>query len=95
MNSVFYVPASNMSDTRTKYAKVSRHLKFSNKSITFKVKTMNNGLALFIFFIACISGVQFKRLWKNNGPVWQLWFFGTSSAIGLLLVGLMPIHGGE
>lgn len=48
--------------------------------------------AVGIFVIACVSGVQFRRVWKMEGPVWQLWLWGVTAAAGLLVLGFVPLQ---
>ncbi|MEM9319071.1 MAG: hypothetical protein AAGA70_08690 [Pseudomonadota bacterium] len=48
-------------------------------------------LAVIIFVAACVSGVQFRRVWKTEGPNWQLWLWGVLAAAGLLIVGFVPL----
>ncbi|MEM1377374.1 MAG: hypothetical protein AAGG69_08295 [Pseudomonadota bacterium] len=52
---------------------------------------MNTYLALVIFIIACVSGHQYRRVWKAEGPSWQLWVFGCTTAVGLLSLAFIPI----
>lgn len=49
-------------------------------------------LAMTIFVIAVICGVQFRRVWKTEGPRWQLWLWGLLAGIGLLSVGFIPLN---
>lgn len=48
-------------------------------------------IAVTIFVAACVSGYQFRRIWKAEGPTWQLWVWGTASAVGLLVLGFTPL----
>lgn len=47
-----------------------------------------------IFVLACLAGFQYRRVWKNEGPAWQAWIFGTISAICLLSLGFIPLQNG-
>lgn len=47
--------------------------------------------ATLIFVAAVIAGVNFRRVWKAEGPVWQLWAFGVIAAVCLVTVGFVPL----
>lgn len=47
--------------------------------------------ATVIFVIACLCGHSFRRVWKAEGPRWQLWLFGLLAAGGLLTLGFVPL----
>lgn len=51
-------------------------------------------LATTIFVLACLSGYQYRRVWKAEGPRWQLWVFGLLAAAGLLILGFVPLSEG-
>ncbi|WP_370228660.1 hypothetical protein [Cognatishimia sp.] len=51
-------------------------------------------LATVIFVLACLSGYQYRRVWKTEGPRWQLWIFGLIAAAGLLVLGFIPLEAG-
>ena len=53
---------------------------------------LSPALAVTIFVAACICGVQFRRVWKTEGPRWQLWLWGVLAASGLLTVGFVPLR---
>ena len=50
-------------------------------------------LATLIFVCGCLAGVRFRRIWKEEGPVWQLWVFGLATAAAFLTVGFVPLAG--
>ncbi|PIE07056.1 MAG: hypothetical protein CSA74_09115 [Rhodobacterales bacterium] len=49
-------------------------------------------LATAIFTVSCLSGYQYRRVWKAEGPRWQLWLFGLVTAAGLLTLGFVPLE---
>ncbi|MEM6440728.1 MAG: hypothetical protein AAF763_13645 [Pseudomonadota bacterium] len=48
-------------------------------------------LATAIFVLACWGGYQYRRVWKAEGPAWQLWAFGLIAAASLLALGFVPL----
>ncbi|MEL6643764.1 MAG: hypothetical protein AAFQ79_07510 [Pseudomonadota bacterium] len=48
-------------------------------------------VAVTIFVVACIAGYKFRRIWKDEGPQWQLWLWGGLAAAGLLTLGFTPL----
>ena len=55
--------------------------------------TLTPASATVLFVIACLAGYRYRRVWKAEGPRWQLWLFGTLAAGGLLLLALVPMAG--
>ncbi|MDE4132457.1 hypothetical protein PXK00_05005 [Phaeobacter sp. QD34_3] len=56
--------------------------------------TLSPLIATVIFVLACLSGYQYRRVWKMEGPRWQLWLFGLLAAAGLLVLGFVPLSTG-
>ena len=52
-------------------------------------------IATVIFVLACLSGYQYRRVWKAEGPRWQLWLYGLIAASGLLFLGFVPLDTGD
>ena len=50
--------------------------------------------ATVIFVVAVIAGYRYRRVWKAEGPRWQLWLFGLIAAVCLLTVGFLPLKPG-
>ncbi|MEM7520563.1 MAG: hypothetical protein AAF307_05945 [Pseudomonadota bacterium] len=48
-------------------------------------------LATSIFVLSCLAGYQYRRVWKNEGPTWQLWLFGVVAAVGLATLAFTPL----
>lgn len=48
--------------------------------------------ATILFVLSCLSGYQYRRVWKAEGPTWQLWLFGVIAAAGLLALGFLPLN---
>ena len=53
--------------------------------------TLTPAIATVVFVASCVCGHQYRRVWKAEGPVWQLWVFGLASAIGLAILGFVPL----
>ncbi len=53
---------------------------------------LNPALATALFVIACLAGVSYRRVWKAEGPRFQLWFFGIVAAGTLLALGFIPMQ---
>lgn len=54
--------------------------------------TLTPMLATTIFFVTCVSGYQYRRVWKAEGPRYQYWIFGVAAAVGLLTLGFIPLQ---
>lgn len=48
-------------------------------------------LATVIFVLGCLAGYRYRRVWKAEGPRWQLWLFGVIAAGALLILGFVPM----
>lgn len=48
--------------------------------------------ATLVFVAAVLCGHSYRRVWKAEGPTWQLWVFGLGAAFGLLVLGFVPIR---
>ncbi|WP_085900301.1 hypothetical protein [Kiloniella majae] len=51
--------------------------------------------ATLIFVIACLAGYKYRRVWKAEGPTWQLWISGLIAASCLLVLGFVPLSTGS
>ncbi|QDY71292.1 hypothetical protein [Qingshengfaniella alkalisoli] len=49
--------------------------------------------ATIIFVAGCLAGMQYRRVWKAEGPRWQLWVFGIVAGAAFLTVGFIPLAG--
>lgn len=51
-------------------------------------------LAALIFVVVVLCGHNFRKLWKQQPAGWQkkAWLFGVPAAIGLLVLGFMPLN---
>ncbi|MEE2944840.1 hypothetical protein [Cognatishimia activa] len=47
--------------------------------------------ATILFVAACLAGYKYRRVWKAEGPRWQLWVFGLFAGVVLLFLGLVPM----
>nr|WP_106609311.1 hypothetical protein [Shimia abyssi] len=56
--------------------------------------TLTPLIATTIFVAACLMGYQYRRVWKSEGPRWQLWIYGVLAASGLLVLGFIPLATG-
>lgn len=48
-------------------------------------------IATALFVLACLAGYRYRRVWKAEGPRWQLWLFGAVAALGLLTLAFVPL----
>ncbi len=56
--------------------------------------TLTPLIATLIFVAASLSGYNYRRTWQREGPRWQLWMYGLIAAIGLLILGVVPMAEG-
>ncbi len=54
--------------------------------------SLTPGVATAIFVTAVLAGYRYRRVWKAEGPRWQLWVFGTVAAGCLLALGFLPLR---
>lgn len=47
--------------------------------------------ATLLIFVAVLAGNRYRRVWKAEGPRWQLWLFGLVAAAALLTLGFLPM----
>ena len=47
--------------------------------------------ATVLFVLAIVAGYQFRKNWRDEGPVWKSWFFGGVAAIGLISLAFIPV----
>lgn len=50
--------------------------------------------ATLLIFVAVLAGNRYRRVWKAEGPRWQLWFFGLMAAVALLTLAFVPMQAG-
>jgi hypothetical protein len=50
--------------------------------------------ATILIFLAVLAGNRYRRVWKAEGPRWQLWLFGLIAAAALLALGFVPMAPG-
>ncbi|MEM6973257.1 MAG: hypothetical protein AAF577_10680 [Pseudomonadota bacterium] len=55
---------------------------------------LSPAVATCLFVIACWGGYQYRRVWKAEGPAWQLWAYGSLTAVFLLTLGFVPLDHG-
>lgn len=44
-----------------------------------------------IFVVAVLAGHRYRKIWKAEGPRWQLWLFGLVAAVCLITLGFLPM----
>lgn len=49
-------------------------------------------MATVIFVLCCLCGYRYRRVWKAEGPRWQLWLFGILTASGLAILAFVPLQ---
>ncbi|MEM1431865.1 MAG: hypothetical protein AAGG09_20595 [Pseudomonadota bacterium] len=50
--------------------------------------------ATLLFVLAVLAGYRYRRVWKAQGPRWQLWLWGTAAAVCLAIVSFIPLQAG-
>lgn len=45
-----------------------------------------------LIFLAVLAGNRYRRVWKAEGPRWQLWLFGLLAALALLTLAFVPMQ---
>ncbi|UZD90871.1 hypothetical protein [Cognatishimia activa] len=55
--------------------------------------TLTPLIATSLFVLACLAGFQYRRVWKAEGPRWQLWVYGVFAGVTLLVLGFVPMAG--
>lgn len=48
-------------------------------------------LATVLFVVAVISGYQYRKVWKTEGPAWKAWLFGVLAGGCFLCVAFIPM----
>lgn len=54
--------------------------------------TLSPATATALFVAAVLAGHRYRKIWKAEGPAWQLWLFGLVAAACLLTVGFVPLN---
>jgi hypothetical protein len=49
-------------------------------------------MATVLIFLAVLAGNRYRRIWKTEGPRWQLWLFGLLAACALLMLAFVPMQ---
>jgi len=55
--------------------------------------TLTPLIATILIFLAVLAGNRYRRVWKAEGPRWQLWLFGLIAAASLLTLAFVPMQG--
>ncbi len=55
--------------------------------------TLTPLIATILIFLAVLAGNRYRRVWKAEGPRWQLWLFGLVAALALLTLAFVPMQG--
>ncbi|OIQ38340.1 MAG: hypothetical protein BM560_19290 [Roseobacter sp. MedPE-SWde] len=53
--------------------------------------TLTPHIATILIFLAVLAGNRYRRVWKAEGPRWQLWLFGLIAAAALLTLAFVPM----
>ncbi len=62
--------------------------------MSFSELTLTPIVATALFVLAVLAGYRYRRVWKTQGPQWQLWVFGLVAATCLLALGFIPLEFG-
>ncbi|MEO0393095.1 MAG: hypothetical protein AAF213_07605 [Pseudomonadota bacterium] len=54
--------------------------------------TLTPLIATLIFVVGILAGHSYRRVWKAEGPVWQLWVFGGLAGACLGIVAFIPME---
>lgn len=54
--------------------------------------TLTPLVATVIFVLSCLSGYRYRSVWKREGPRWKLWLYGLLTALGLGVLGFVPLQ---
>jgi len=54
--------------------------------------TLTPLIATILIFLAVLAGNRYRRVWKAEGPRWQLWLFGLIAAAALLTLAFVPMQ---
>ena len=54
--------------------------------------TLTPLIATILIFLAVLAGNRYRRVWKAEGPRWQLWLFGLIAAAALLVLAFVPMQ---
>ncbi len=54
--------------------------------------TLTPAIAVVLIFAAVLAGNRYRRVWKAEGPRWQLWLFGLLAAACLLTLAFVPMQ---
>lgn len=54
--------------------------------------TLTPLIATILIFLAVLAGNRYRRIWKAEGPRWQLWVFGLIAAAALLVLAFVPMQ---
>ncbi|MDA5095309.1 hypothetical protein O2N63_14570 [Aliiroseovarius sp. KMU-50] len=57
----------------------------------FESLTLTPFTATIVFVLAVLAGHRYRAVWKAEGPRWQLWLYGIVAALGLMLLGFLPL----
>lgn len=55
--------------------------------------TLTPLVATILIFLAVLAGNRYRRVWKAEGPRWQLWLFGLIAALALMTLAFVPMQG--
>ncbi|MEL6641160.1 MAG: hypothetical protein AAFP98_07585 [Pseudomonadota bacterium] len=60
--------------------------------MSFDPLMLSPAVATILFCLTCLAGYQYRRVWKAEGPLYQYWLFGGVAALGLLVLGFVPLN---
>lgn len=67
---------------------------FGEKILPSDPFTLSPAVAVVLIFAAVLAGNRYRRVWKAEGPRWQLWLFGLIAAACLLTLAFVPLAAG-
>lgn len=57
----------------------------------FLTPVLTPASATILFIVGCLAGYRYRRVWKAEGPRWQLWVTGLIAAGAFLTLGFVPL----
>lgn len=67
----------------------TQDLRFGDFSLSEII--LSPAVATTLFVLACLAGHRYRRVWKEEGPRWQLWVSGLVAASCLIVLALVPL----
>ncbi|MEL6170861.1 MAG: hypothetical protein AAGK67_06940 [Pseudomonadota bacterium] len=60
-------------------------------TLIFDDLTLTPAIATALFILAILAGYRYRRAWKSEGPVWELWLSGVIAAACFFILAFTPV----